>query len=393
MKKDIFIKFANNAAKAKAKRLYKNITAEEVAASLQEEADAFTALAEQLAAEQEDSEALKVVSESLKAVQDAQKALQEKLAEIEKAPAEETTMANGKQKFSNAVADAVKAGLAANKHVARLRFTNANNANFNVPYFDEEITLEDRKLPSFLEACRQIPMSGQTSVMWNEVEGGTNVAAIVAIGSEKPVKTNSTAAVAAGTATIAEIAKLPLQYKNAAPILQDIFEKDLADDVNDKVDAQVQAVIATAANAYAGISLAGKSLWQAILAVANEVRKNKPAQKAYVWISTDRSVELDLMASNTEGIPYSVDFASKGIEIRTFVPTVTYTKDKIFAAVEGKIRFYNDGMELSTSDQAYWTSNQLGLRAEYLNEVIVLRGSDVKNTLYDDIATLIAAGE
>ena len=78
MKKDIFIKFANNAAKAKAKRLYKNITAEEVAASLQEEADAFTALAEQLAAEQEDSEALKVVSESLKTVQDAQKALQEK---------------------------------------------------------------------------------------------------------------------------------------------------------------------------------------------------------------------------------------------------------------------------------------------------------------------------
>ena len=390
MKKDIFIKFANNAAKAKAKRLYKNITAEEVQASLKEEADAFEALAEQLAAEAEDSEALKVVQEALTKVQEAQTALKEKLAAIETAPAPEAPMANGKQRFSNAVSDAVKAGLVAGQSIARLRFANANNANFNVPFFDDEITLEDRKLPSFLEACRQIPMSGQTSVVWNEVESGTNVAAIVAIGDAKPVKTNSTSASVAGTNTLAEIVKLPVQYKNAAPILQDIFEKDLADDVNDKADAQVQAVIATAANAYSGVSLAGKALWQAILAVANKAREYKPAQKVYVWISTERSVELDLMASNTEGIPYSVDFASKGIEIRTFVPNATYTKDKIFAAVEGKIRFYNDGLDVSTSDQVYWTTNQIGLRAEYLNEVIVLRGSDVINTIYDDLSTLLA---
>ena len=390
MKKDIFIKFANNAAKAKVKRLYKNITAEEVQASLKEEADAFEALAEQLAAEAEDSEALKVVQEALTKVQEAQTALKEKLAAIETAPAPEAPMANGKQRFSNAVSDAVKAGLVAGQSIARLRFANANNANFNVPFFDDEITLEDRKLPSFLEACRQIPMSGQTSVVWNEVESGTNVAAIVAIGDAKPVKTNSTSASVAGTNTLAEIVKLPVQYKSAAPILQDIFEKDLADDVNDKADAQVQAVIATAANAYSGVSLAGKALWQAILAVANKAREYKPAQKVYVWISTERSVELDLMASNTEGIPYSVDFASKGIEIRTFVPNATYTKDKIFAAVEGKIRFYNDGLDVSTSDQVYWTTNQIGLRAEYLNEVIVLRGSDVINTIYDDLSTLLA---
>ena len=390
MKKDIFIKFANRQAKEKQKRMYKNITAEEVQASLAEEVAAFEALAEQLAGEAEDSEALKVVQDALKTVQDAQKALTEKLAEIEKAPTAEPVMANGKQRFSNAVADAVKSGLTASKSIARLRFTNANNASFNVPYFDDEITLEDRKLPSFLEACRQIPLNGQTTVMWNEVESGTNVAAIVAVGAEKPVKTNTTSAVAAGTNTLAEIVKLPLQYAKAAPLLQDIFEKDLADDVNDKADAQVQAVIAAAANAYSGISLSGKSLWQVILAVANDVRKNKPAQKVYVWISVNKSAELDLMASATEGIPYSIDFASKGIELRTFVPTATYTDDKIFAAVEGKIRFYNDGLEVSTSDQAYWTSNHLGLRAEYMNEVIVLRGSDVVNTLYGSIAALIA---
>ena len=73
------------------------------------------------------------------------------------------------------------------------------------------------------------------------------------------------------------------------------------------------------------------------------------------------------------------------------MPNATYTKDKIFAAVEGKIRFYNDGLDVSTSDQVYWTTNQIGLRAEYLNEVIVLRGSDVINTIYDDLSTLLAA--
>jgi superoxide dismutase len=93
--------------------------------------------------------------------------------------------------------------------------------------------------------------------------------------------------------------------------------------------------------------------------------------------------------TDNNGSPINIDFEAKGIRVRTFVPDAVYTNAKIFAAVEGKIRFYNDGLAIDTSEHAYWSSNQIGLKAEYLNEVIVLRGSDIVNTLYDDISNII----
>ena len=390
MKKETLKKFANASVKAKTKRLYQNVTAEEARQSLEAEISALEELVSALDGEQDDSEVVKMVEEQRKALEDLRKSLEEKIAEIKSAaPAADETFENGRQKFANALEKAVKAGLEARQTIAKVRFANANNANFNVPYYDEEITLADRPLPSFLESCRQIPMGGETSVVWNEVVSGTNVAAIVAIGEAKPVKTNSTSAATAGATTLAEIVKLPVQYKNAAPVLQDIYEKDLMDDVNEKANSQVQAVIATAANAYSGSvkTVSAPALWQVVLAVANECRKNKPSQKVYVWVSSNKAVELDLMTT-LNGDPVAVEFASKGIELRTFTPNATYTDDKIFAAVEGKIRFYNDGMDLSTSEHAYWANNQIGIKAEYLNEVIVLRGSDVSNTCYDSIARI-----
>mgnify|MGYP000856270314 FL=1 len=389
MKKETLKKFANASVKAKTKRLYQNVTAEEARQSLEAEISALEELVSALDGEQDDSEVVKMVEEQRKALEDLRKSLEEKIAEIKSAAPAAEPFENGRQKFANALEKAVKAGLEAQQTIAKVRFANANNANFNVPYYDEEITLEDRPLPSFLEACRQIPMGGETSVVWNEVESGTNVAAIVAIGGDKPVKTNSTSAATAGANTLAEIVKLPVQYKNAAPVLQDIYEKDLMDDVNEKANAQVQAVIATAANAYSGsvTTVTTPALWQVILAVANECRKHKPSQKVYVWVSSNKAVELDLMTT-LNGDPVAVEFASKSIELRTFTPNATYTDDKIFAAVEGKIRFYNDGMDLSTSEHAYWANNQIGIKAEYLNEVIVLRGSDVINTCYDSIARI-----
>ncbi len=377
MKKETLKKFANASVKAKTKRLYQNVTAEEARQSLEAEISALEELISALDGEEDDSEVVKMVEEQRKALEDLRKSLEEKIAEIKSAAPATETFENGRQKFANALEKAVKAGLEAKQTIAKVRFANANNANFNVPYYDEEITLEDRPLPSFLEACRQIPMGGETSVVWNEVESGTNVAAIVAIGEDKPVKTNSTSVATAGANTLAEIVKLPVQYKNAAPVLQDIYEKDLMDDVNEK------------ANAYSGSvkTVTAPALWQVVLAVANECRKNKPSQKVYVWVSSNKAAELDLMTT-LNGDPVAVEFASKSIELRTFTPDDTYTDDKIFAAVEGKIRFYNDGMDLSTSEHAYWANNQIGIKAEYLNEVIVLRGSDVINTCYDSIARI-----
>ena len=381
MKKEIFKKFANSSAKAKAKRLYKNITADEATAALQEEIAALETLMTEIEGETDDSEKLKVIEETLKQLKDAQTALQEKITEIKTSETE--PFENGHQRFKNEIQKAVDAGLQASQRISVLRFKNANNADFNVPYYDSEITIEDRPLPSFFEATRQIPMGGETSVVWNEVASGTNVAAIVAVGAEKPVKTNTTSAATAGCNTLAEIVKLPIQYRNAAPVIQDIFEKD----VNEQANTQVQAVIATAANPYSGTTITNGALWQAIIAAANQVRKNRPSANVYVWIANDKSVELDTM-TDINGSPINIDFESKGIRVRTFVPDAVYTNGKIFAAVEGKVRFYNDGLAIDTSDHAYWSSNQLGLKAEYLNEVIILRGSDVVNTLYDDIANI-----
>jgi hypothetical protein len=386
MKKEILKKFANSSAKAKAKRLYKNITAEEATAALQEEITALETLITEIEGEADDSEKLKAIEETLKQLKEAQTALQEKITEIETSDTE--PFENGHQRFRNEIQKAVDAGLQASQRISVLRFKNANNANFNVPYYDGEITIEDRPLPSFLEATRQIPMAGETSVVWNEVGSGQNAAAIVAIGQEKPVKVNTTSAATAGCDTLAEIVKLPIQYRNAAPVLQDIFEKDLADDVNEKANSQVKDVIATAANAYAGTPIVNGKLWQAIIAAANQVRENRPSANVYVWIANDKSVELDTM-TDTNGSPINIDFEAKGIRVRTFVPDAVYTNAKIFAAVEGKIRFYNDGLAIDTSEHAYWSSNQIGLKAEYLNEVIVLRGSDIVNTLYDDISNII----
>ena len=112
-------------------------------------------------------------------LKDAQTALQEKITEIKTSETE--TFENGHQRFKNEIKKAVDAGLQASQRISVLRFKNANNANFNVPYYDSEITIEDRPLPSFLEATRQIPMAGETSVVWNEVAGGANAAAIVAV--------------------------------------------------------------------------------------------------------------------------------------------------------------------------------------------------------------------
>ena len=386
MKKEILKKFANSSAKAKAKRLYKNITAEEATAALQEEITALETLITEIEGEADDSEKLKAIEETLKQLKEAQTALQEKITEIETSDTE--PFENGHQRFKNEIQKAVDAGLQASQRISVLRFRNANNANFNVPYYDNEITIEDRPLPSFLEATRQIPMAGETSVVWNEVGSGQNAAAIVAIGQEKPVKVNTTSAATAGCDTLAEIVKLPIQYRNAAPVIQDIFEKDLADDVNEKANSQVKDVIATAANLYTGTPIVNGKLWQAIIAAANQVRENRPSANVYVWIANTKSVELDTMTDNN-GSPINIDFESKGIRVRTFVPDAVYTDDKIFAAVEGKIRFYNDGLAVDTSEHAYWSSNQIGLKAEYLNEVIVLRGSDIVNTLYDDISNII----
>ena len=146
------------------------MTAEGTRQSLEGEIAALEELLTSLDGEQDDSEIVKMVEEQRKALEDLRKSLTEKIAEIKDAApaAAAENFENGRQKFANALQKAVDAGLKAETMIAKVRFSNANNANFNVPFYDEEITLEDRPMPSFLESCRQIPTGGATSVVWNE---------------------------------------------------------------------------------------------------------------------------------------------------------------------------------------------------------------------------------
>ena len=147
MKKEALKKFANASVKAKSKRLYQNVTAEEARQSWEGEIAALEELLTSLDGEQDDSEIIKMVEEQRKALEDLRKSLTEKIAEIKDAAPAAENFENGRQKFANALQKAVEAGLKAETMIAKVRFANANNANFNVPYYDEEITLEDRPMP------------------------------------------------------------------------------------------------------------------------------------------------------------------------------------------------------------------------------------------------------
>ena len=90
MKKETLKKFANASVKAKSKRLYQNVTAEEARQSLEGEIAALEELLTSLDGEQDDSEIVKMVEEQRKALEDLRKSLTEKIAEIkDAAPAAE----------------------------------------------------------------------------------------------------------------------------------------------------------------------------------------------------------------------------------------------------------------------------------------------------------------
>src|SRR5574344_570935 len=104
MKKETLKKFANASVKAKTKRLYQNVTAEEARQSLEAEISALEELMSALDGEQDDSEVVKMVEEQRKALEDLRKSLEEKIAEIKSAaPATEENFENGRQKFANAL--------------------------------------------------------------------------------------------------------------------------------------------------------------------------------------------------------------------------------------------------------------------------------------------------
>jgi hypothetical protein len=60
------------------------------------------------------------------------------------------------------------------------------------------------------------------------------------------------------------------------------------------------------------------------------------------------------------------------------------------------VRFYNDGLWIGSDELngrgvsgSNFSKNQISILAEYLNEGIVIRGTDVMTTIYDSISGVI----
>jgi len=93
-----------------------------------------------------------------------------------------------------------------------------------------------------------------------------------------------------------------------------------------------------------------------------------------------------------------VKLAYADLSIENFIADATYTSDKIFGWVDQlSVRFYNDGLWVGSDELNgrgasgdNFSKNQISILAEYLNEGIVIRGTDVVTTIYDSIAGVIS---
>ena len=75
-----------------------------------------------------------------------------------------------------------------------MKIYNANNANFTKTVEEEFSFSQKLRNSGFLSGIKEIPLAeGTNQIMWTEGTRGANIAAIVAIGNDKPFKTNTTA--------------------------------------------------------------------------------------------------------------------------------------------------------------------------------------------------------
>jgi hypothetical protein len=86
------------------------------------------------------------------------------------------------------------------------------------------------------------------------------------------------------------------------------------------------------------------------------------------------------------------------LAIENFIADATYDSDKIFGWVDQlTVRLYNDGLWIGSDELNgrgvsgdNFKKNQISILAEYLNEGVVIRGTDVVTSLYDSISGVIS---
>ena len=135
------------------------------------------------------------------------------------------------------------------KNNGKLKIVNANNGTFTKTVEEEFSFSQILRNSGFLAGVKQIALAeGTNQIIWTEGTRGANVAAIVAIGADKPFKTHTTANSTLALSTLAEGVTVPVQLLKAINGVQALYEDDLKGDLEDKLSLQIAAVLATAAN-------------------------------------------------------------------------------------------------------------------------------------------------
>lgn len=286
------------------------------------------------------------------------------------------------------------------KNNGKIKVMNANNANFTKTVEEEFSFSQKLRNSGFLAGIKEMPQAeGTNQIIWTEGARGENIAAVVAIGAAKPFKTNTTANSTLTTDTLAEGVTVPVQLLKAVNGVQSLYEDDLKGDLEDKIALQVAAVLAAANNPIvttAKVNNGTPTIADVIEVAYWQLRPYAQGKTIHIAISSEKQKELNLLKDKNENKLAKVTYPDLAIE--NFIADATYTSDKIFGWVDQMtVRFYNDGLWIGSDELNgrgvsgdNFKKNQISILAEYLNEGIVIRGTDVVTSIYDSIAGVIA---
>jgi len=286
------------------------------------------------------------------------------------------------------------------KNNGKLRVFNVNNGTFTKTV-EEEFSFEQKLRNSgFLAGIKEMNQAeGTNQIIWTEGARGANIAAIIAIGQDKPFKTNTTANSTLALRTLAQGVTVPVQLLKAINGVQSLYEDDLKGDIEDKISLQVAGVLATANNPIvttAKVNNGTPTIADVIEVAYWQLRQYAQGKMIHIAISSEQQKALNLLKDKNENKVVKIAYADLSIE--NFIADETYTSDKLFGWVDAlTVRFYNDGLWVGSDELNgrgvsgdNFKKNQISILAEYLNEGIVIRGTDVVTSLYDSIEGVIS---
>lgn len=279
-----------------------------------------------------------------------------------------------------------------------IRVLNANNANFEQTKNDEFSFEQKLRQDGFLMGLKNIPLNGENIIRWVEGARGANATAVIAIGNDRPAKTNTTSNSSETTNTIGQQTTVSLQLLKTINGVKSLYEDDLRKDIDDTIALQVAAMLAAAnnpINVTATVNEGTPTIQDVIKVAYLQLKPYAGGNRIVIAISTNQMVGMSLLKDKNGNALAPISFPD--LDIVTFLPTATYTDDHIFGWVaDTSVRFYNDGVQIFSDELNgigvsgdNFKKSQISIAAQYLNEGMVIRGTDVVTTIYDSINGVI----